>query len=95
MASKQAYQQKLEAQLNEWDARLDVLSARARKATADARISYENELEALKAKRAAAHEKLQDLGQRGETAWEDMKDGLEKAWDDMRAALDKVADRLK
>jgi phage shock protein A len=95
MASKQAYQQKLEAQLHEWDARLDVLSARAQKATADARIDYENELAALKAKRAAAHDTLQELGQRGETAWEDMKDGVERAWDDLRTAIDKVAARLK
>jgi hypothetical protein len=95
MASKQAYQQKLEAQLKEWDAKLDVLSARAQKATADARISYENELGALKARRAAAHESLQELGRRGESAWEDMKGGVEKAWDDMRQAIEKVADRLK
>ncbi len=44
MASKQAYQQKLETQLSEWDARLDVLSAGAQNAKANARIGYENEL---------------------------------------------------
>lgn len=95
MASKQEYQQKLEAQLKEWDAKLDVLAAKARKASADARIGYENELNALRARRAAAHDKLQELGRRGETAWEDMKGGMEKAWDEMRKALEKAADRLK
>lgn len=45
MASRQAYVQKLNAQLKEWDAKLDQLSARVQKATADARINYENELE--------------------------------------------------
>ena len=95
MASKEAYQKKLEAQLTEWDAKLDVLSARAQKATADARISYENELESLRAKRAAALESLSELRKRSETAWEEMKGGLEKAWDDMSKAMDKVAARFK
>jgi chromosome segregation ATPase len=95
MASKEAYQKKLEAQLSEWDAKLDVLSARAQKATADARIAYENELESLKAKRAAARETLEELGRRSGTAWEDMKDGVEKAWADMGKAIDKIAARFK
>ena len=95
MASKEAYRKKLEAQLDEWDAKLDVLSAKARKATADARISYENELAALKVKRAAARDSLAELGKRGETAWEDMKDGMEKAWDELGKATEKVAARFK
>ena len=44
MATKEAYQKKLEAQLAEWDAKLEVLAAKARNATAAARISYEDEL---------------------------------------------------
>lgn len=95
MASKEAYRKKLEAQLKEWDAKLDVLSAKAQKATADARINYENELESLKSKRAAAFRMLEDMGERGENAWEDMKDGVEKVWDEMSKAIEKVAARFK
>lgn len=95
MATKEAYQKKLEAQLKEWDAKLDQLNAKAQKATADARIHYENELENLKSKRAAAHKTLEELGKRGETAWEDMKDGAEKIWDEMGKAIEKVAARFK
>lgn len=95
MATKEAYQKKLEAQLAEWDAKLDVLAARARNATAAARISYEDELESLRARRADAHTALQELGKRGEDAWEDMKDGIEKAWDDMGKAMERIAARFK
>lgn len=95
MATKEAYRQKLQAQLKEWDAKLDQLSAKAQKATADARISYENELESLKSKRAAAQNTLEELGRRGEHAWEDMKDGAEKVWDEMSKAMEKVAARFK
>jgi len=95
MATKEAYQKKLEAHLKEWDAKLDELSAKAQKATADARINYENELEKLRSKRAAAHTTLEELGKRGENAWEDMKDGVEKVWDEMGKAIEKVAARFK
>jgi chromosome segregation ATPase len=95
MATKEAYRKKLEAQLRQWDAKLDLWSASAQKATADARIRYENELEALKVKRAAAHRKLEELGQRSEDAWEDMRDAMEKAWDEMGKAMEKVAARFK
>ena len=95
MASKEAYRKKLEAKLDEWDAKLDVLAAKAGNASADARIGYENELAALKVKRAAAREKLGELSKRGENAWEDMKGGMENAWDEMGKAIDKVAARFK
>jgi chromosome segregation ATPase len=95
MATKEAYQKKLEAQLKQWDAELALLSAKANKATADARINYENELESLRSKRAAAHETLEELRKRSENAWEDMKDGMEKVWDEMGKAMEKVAARFK
>ena len=95
MASKEAYRKKLEAQLDEWDAKLDVFAAKANKASADARIGYENELASLKGKRAVAREKLEELSKRGENAWEDMKDGMEKARDEMSKAIEKVAARFK
>jgi len=95
MATKEAYRKKFEAQLKEWDAKLAVLTAKAQKASADARIKYENELENLKTKRAAVHKTLEELGRRSESAWEDMKDGAEKTWDEMSKALEKVAARFK
>ena len=95
MASKEAYQKKFEAQLKEWDATLAQLSAKAQKATAEARISFENELESLKSKRASAHKTFEELGKVGETAWEDLKDRVEQGWHDMSKAIDKAASRFK
>ena len=94
MATKEAYQKKLEAQLGEWDAKLDLLSAKARNAKADARISYESELASLKTRQVAARQKLEELGKRGEGAWDDMKDGAEKAWDEMGKAIERLASRF-
>ena len=95
MASKEAYQKKYEAQLKEWDARLDQLSAKAAKATAEARIRYENELEDLRRKRAAALRTLEALSKRSEGAWEDLKDGAEKTCAEMGKAMDHVAQHFR
>ena len=95
MATKEAYEKKLEAQLKEWDAKLDVLTAKAQKAAADARIGYENELKSLKVKRAAASKTLAELRMRSEHAWENMKEGAENVWDEMNKALERLSARFK
>jgi len=95
MASKTAYQQKLEAQLKEGDANLALVRAKASTASADARVNFENELEKMKAKREEAHKSLEELGKRSEDAWEDMKDGTEKAWAEMGRAMEKMTARFK
>jgi chromosome segregation ATPase len=95
VATKAAYQKKLEAQLKEWDRQLDQLMATVKKAGTDVRVKVEDEVAGLKQKRVTAQKKLDELRDRGENAWEDLKDGVEKAWDDISGALGKVAARFK
>ena len=92
---KQAFQQKLEAQLGEWDARLEQLKTRAKDAKADIRAEFELQLEALVGKRAVAQERLHELRRHGEWAWEDLKGGADKAWKELREAMERAASRLK
>jgi hypothetical protein len=95
MATKEAYRKQMEARLAEWDARLDLLAAKTRKATADAQIDYENELDALKRQREHAVETLAELARRSEGAWDDVKIGAERAWDEMGKTIDRLAARFK
>jgi ElaB/YqjD/DUF883 family membrane-anchored ribosome-binding protein len=92
---KEAFEEKLEMQLDEWDKKLDSLMKMAKEAKADLRHDTEAQLKVLRAKRAAAQDKLQALRQRGDSAWEDMKEGAEKTWDEMRKAIDNIVDHLK
>jgi chromosome segregation ATPase len=92
---KQVFQQKLEAQLKDWDAKLDELKAKTNEAKTELRADYEKQLEILSDKRATAQAKLQELRLRTEDAWEDLKGGTERAWDEMRKALDQIASRFK
>ena len=92
---KEAYQQKMEAQLKEWAAKIGELMAKAEKAKAEATIEYQRQIKELQAKQAVAQEKLEELRKAGEGAWEDLRAGLETAWDDLRSACNNAVARFK
>ena len=94
-ATKQVFQQKLETQLKEWDAKFDALKAKAQEARAEIRADVEKQIEALAGKRAAAQAKILELRQRTEDTWEDLKTGAEKIWEEMHEALDRIVSRFK
>ena len=84
MGLKEAYQEKIEAELQEWNARINELKARAANAKADAKIDLYNRIDILRAKLEAVQAKLQEL-----------KQGGAEKWDEIRLALDKDLDNLK
>lgn len=95
MSKKEAYEKKLEAQLDEWNAKIDVLKAKAQRAGADAKVDYEETIEDLQQKRAAAKSKLQDLREASDDAWDDLKEGVEQAWDNLGQAVSRATERFK
>lgn len=94
-SAKSRFQERLEAQLKEWDARLEELTAKARDAKAEIRAEFEVQLEALAVDRALAQEKLQELRRHGEWACEDVKDSAEKTWSELREAIKRSASLFK
>jgi hypothetical protein len=94
-SAKQGFQQKLEVQLKEWDAKLEELKVKARDAKAEIRAEFEVQLEALAGTRALAQEKLQELRRHGEWAWEDLKDSAEQTWSELREAIKRSASLFK
>ncbi|MGH8653550.1 MAG: coiled coil domain-containing protein [Gammaproteobacteria bacterium] len=93
--SKQAYCEKLEAQLREWDARLDLIKAKAKGLQAEGKIEYESQIQALQHQRQEALARLEDLSKRSELAWEDLKDGTERAWGEFGKAMESFTSRFK
>jgi uncharacterized coiled-coil DUF342 family protein len=83
MSDKNAYEDKLEAQLKEWQAEIDKLRAKADKANADARLEYDRQIKELVEYQKRAQGKLNEIQQASEAAWADMRSGMEKAWADM------------
>lgn len=95
MSSRDEYVRKLQEKLGEWNAEIDALAAKAAEAKAGAKNEYAEQIAALKAKQAAAREKIEELQQAGESAWEDLKSGAELAWTAMGEAIDSARKRFK
>ena len=93
--TKEAYVQKLNAKMDEWNAEIHKLEAKADQAEAEAKIEYEKQLEDLRAKRKDLEDKIENLQQAGEIAWEDLKAGIESAWDSLGNAVNSAVSRFK
>lgn len=93
--TRRAWREKREAQIQEMSARLDLWEAKARKAKADARIRYAEEIGKLRGKLETARLKLSLLQDTSEAAWEDMTSGVEAALDDLRSAFKRAASRFE
>lgn len=86
MSDKSAYEQKFDAQLKIWQAEIDKLRAKADKASADARLQYDKQVDELVEQQKKGKAKLRELQDANEQAWSDMRQGMERAWDDMGKA---------
>ncbi|MCG6879073.1 MAG: hypothetical protein LJE96_08020 [Deltaproteobacteria bacterium] len=95
MSSKDAYVQKLHAKLDEWNAQIDKMKAKADQAEADSRIEYNKRIGELREKRSETKEKLEALREAGEGAWEDLKSGVQLAVESMEQALNSAKARFK
>lgn len=95
MGMKESYQEKMDAQLAEWQAKIDTLKAKADKAEAKQKINYYEQIESLRTKQQKLQEKLDELRNAGEGAWEEVKAGVESAWQDLKGAVEKATEKFK
>lgn len=95
MSSRDEYVRKMQEKLQEWNEEIDVLTAKATEVAADVRQEYGEQIAALKAKQAAARQRIEELQQAGEGAWEDVKSGFELAKSAMSETLDSIRSRFK
>lgn len=93
--AKHGYQEKMEARLHEWQAKIDVLKSKANKVKAEQKIKYQEEIENLQDKQRKLREKLDELKISGESAWQEMKTSVEMAWKDLEAGIKRSMDRFK
>lgn len=91
MDDKELYQQKMQSQLDEWNADLDKLKAKAAGASADAQLQLNQQVEALQPYVDQAKAKLAALGDATEDGWDAGKQSLESAWGSLKAKISDVA----
>lgn len=91
---KTLYQQKQQAQLNEWQAEVDKLKAKASGASADIQLALKDQVKALEATLEKAKAKLASMVETSDDKWHTMKAEMESTWDDMKASFREAADNL-
>lgn len=94
MTNREAYKQKVRAQLDEWKADADKLRAKMKQKQADNKIDTQKYLDELKVKQQQARAKLEQLEEAGEDAWEDIKSGLEKATSELKQSYAKARSKF-
>jgi len=95
MSDRNAYINKMKAKLDEWNADIAKLEAKADGAEADMKIMYNEKIDALKEQRENAAAKLMEIRNASEGGWEDIKAGLENAWDSLGNAVKSALSKFK
>lgn len=95
MDKKDAYREKLDAQLKEWKAKIDQLETKAASVSSDAKDELAKEIADLRQRKAVVKEKWNELQKTGGETWDKMKDGVEKASGELKEKLDKLFSRFK
>jgi hypothetical protein len=87
--TRDPYVAKMEAELNEWKAKLDALKGKAAKASAEARSEVQKKVEAFEVRYADVSRRFDELRAAGAGRVADIKVGLEKAWDAFRSEFER------
>ena len=94
MDDKNAYEQKIDAQLKEWQAKIDEARAKGEQQTADARIEYQKQIGEMESRMDAVRAKLDELKKASSDSWEDLKTNIDRATRDMGDKLDQFKAKL-
>jgi len=95
MSKKEAYKQKIEAELEVVQAKLAEYKAEAKSSAADVRIEYTQHVDELEKMADTINAKLKELEISGEDKWESLKEGLESAWNKFTTAVHETAAKFK
>jgi hypothetical protein len=93
MSLNSAYHDKMQAQLKELGAKLELYKAKAVSLGAEARVEIEKEIHKLQPVRENLEAKLEAARTAGAEKWEEVKASIEKAWAELSAAVEHLAHR--
>lgn len=93
LEDRKAYETKLDAQLAQWRADLDVLKAKAKRASVDVMVNYDKAIDELEKKHGEASKQLGDLKTATDDAWGNVKIGTEKVWLEFKSQFQGTAEK--
>ena len=95
MEDKKSYLQKIADQLKQWDREIDELKAKTVTAKAGSKKEILKQIDQLRLKKKTAQEKLKQLREAGDGAWDMMKAGLERSLSEFKGAFSNAAAKFK
>lgn len=95
MTERNEFVERLKARIDEWNAEISKMEAQARKARADSQAQYEENLQKLRRQRDEARDKITELQQASDAAWDDVRKGAEEMWADMEETFRKAWSRFQ
>lgn len=84
---KSAYKEKALAEMQEWDAKADLLKAKGSNMAADAKLEFEKQYEAIAEKKAELAAYLDELSDKADDTWDDFKDEAEEKWNKLASSV--------
>jgi hypothetical protein len=90
---KQAYREKEDAELREWDAKADLLKAKANNLSADARMEFDKQMNSLQENKSEIGAYVDKLSDKADDAWDDIKDEAEEKWDKFSSSVSKFVSK--
>lgn len=94
MNEKELYLQKIQAELNEWKAQIELFKAKSLSATADIKISMNTHIKAFEEKVEEGKAKLLELSKSTEDTFESMKKTFETKWEIVKTAITDTTKKL-
>jgi len=95
MEKSNVYLEKIEANLAKYNAKLDMMKAKAAEVKADMKLEYLSQVDNLEKKRDDFMVKYGQLKETSGHGWEDVKLGTEKALNEMKDSIEKAISRFK
>jgi hypothetical protein len=92
--TKQALEQRLQAQAKMWDTLLELLQTSVCTAEAETRAACARDYNTLCAKGSEVAEKLAVLKTRDDDSWQDLGTDVERTWRDMAESVRDLVERL-
>ena len=91
---KDAFQRKVQTELDEMQARITQLRGQVKHASAEARADIQKAISELEKKKDLAEKKAQDIHSATASSWEQVKSKTAAAMDDLRASLNQTLSHL-
>lgn len=83
MTDRKVFVAKMKARLDQWNAEIETLEARAKEANVEARKAFDHQLDELRRQRKLAEKTLNDIRDANEAAWDDMRKAVESSLESM------------